>query len=273
MGFLHLPQLGQLHYHEYGTGTRPMLAFHGYGMTGRQFEVLRRSVLPKYRVYSFDHFFHGQSQLEGWPEKQIVEGMPKALIRQYLEKWFEIHGRQRISLMGYSIGANVALVLLEHYAELVDEVLLMAPDGLFIYPGFNFLMHRAAGKFLFKTVTKSNWIAPGLLKGLKRVRVIDESLYKIAHSEMDTPQKRQDVYYTLNLIKQLQPDAVAITDAINRHKVKCYFVFGKHDMLFPKSAGMPFMNRIDPSLAHIHEVELGHWLVTPQLDEYLTQYI
>ncbi len=250
-----------------------MLAFHGYGMTGRQFEVLRRSVLPKYRVYSFDHFFHGQSQLEGWPEKQIVEGMPKALIRQYLEKWFEIHGRQRISLMGYSIGANVALVLLEHYADLVDEVLLMAPDGLFVYPGFNFLMHRAAGKFLFKTVTKSNWIAPGLLKGLKRVRVIDESLYKIAHSEMDTPQKRQDVYYTLNLIKQLQPDAVAITDAINRHKVKCHFVFGKHDMLFPKSAGMPFMNRIDPSLAHVHEVELGHWLVTPQLDEYLTQHI
>ncbi|MDB5011311.1 MAG: alpha/beta fold hydrolase, partial [Mucilaginibacter sp.] len=33
MGFLQLPALGKVHFHEYGTGTKPLLAFHGYGMT------------------------------------------------------------------------------------------------------------------------------------------------------------------------------------------------------------------------------------------------
>lgn len=271
MAFLHLPNLGQVHYHEYGIGVKPMLAFHGYGMTGRQFEVLQKSILTQYRVYSFDHFFHGQTRLEGWTEQQILTGMPKALMRAYLQEWFAQHGgSQRISLMGYSIGANLALVLLEDFAEWIDEVILMAPDGLSVYKGFNFLMHNVIGQSLFKTVTKSKWLAPGVLKGLKKVRFIDDSLYKIAYSEMDTPQKRLDVYYTLNLIKQLQPDVVNITNQINRHRIKCHLIFGKHDMLFPKSSAQAFISKLDDP--QVHEVPLGHWLVTPQLDEYLLNH-
>ena len=78
MGFLQIPGLGKVHYHEYGSGDKPMLAFHGYGMTGKQFHVLKESVLTKYHVYGFDHFFHGESELEGWTEKQILEGMPRS---------------------------------------------------------------------------------------------------------------------------------------------------------------------------------------------------
>jgi pimeloyl-ACP methyl ester carboxylesterase len=245
MAFLQLPALGQIHYHEYGTGTKPMLAFHGYGMTGRQFEVLQKSVLSKYRVYSFDHFFHGKTELNSWTEQQILSGMPKELMRSYLQAWFNQH----------------------EFAEWIDEVILMAPDGLSVYKGFKFLMHNPAGKYLFKTVTKSKWLAPGVLKSLKQVKFIDESLYKIAYSEMDTPQKRQDVYYTLNHIKQLQPNVVKITGLINQYQIKCHLIFGKYDMLFPKSSAANFINRLNSP--QVHEVPQGHWLVTPQLDEYL----
>ena len=267
MGFLQLPKLGKIHYHEYGTGSKPMLAFHGYGMTGRQFEVLEKSVLSRYRVYSFDHFFHGETKLTGWEEQQILAGMPKAFMREYLEEWFNMNGRQHISLMGYSIGANLALVLVEEFAEWIDEVILIAPDGLSVYKGFNFLMHQPVGKALFKTVTKSKWLAPGVLNGLKKAKFIDESLYKIAYSEMDTPQKRLDVYYTLNHIKQLKPNVVKITSEINRHNIKCHLVFGAYDMLFPKSSALPFIKMLNKP--QVHELPLGHWIVTSQLDEYL----
>ncbi len=104
-----------------------MLAFHGYGMTGKQFQVLKESILTDYHVYGFDHFFHGGSELAGWTEKQILEGMPKALVKAYLEEWFKIYGRQKVSLMAYSIGANLALLLLEEFPEWIDEIILMAP--------------------------------------------------------------------------------------------------------------------------------------------------
>jgi pimeloyl-ACP methyl ester carboxylesterase len=267
MGFLRLPGLGTVHYHEYGKGTKPLLAFHGYGMTGKQFNVLEQSILSEYKVYGFDHFFHGESRLDGWTEQQILTGMSKAMVRLYLEEWFKVYGRQRISLMAYSIGANFVLVLLEEYAELVDEIILMAPDGFAGYEGFKFLQHHAIGRTLFKGITKSKWIAPTVLKTLKRMKVIDDSLYTIAYNEIDTPKKREDVFYTLNLIRFLQPDMKKVAEAINHYHIKCLIIFGKDDLLFPKKPAMPAIELLNN--AEVHEVPMGHWLVTAALDMYL----
>ena len=269
MGFLHLPGLGKVHFHEYGTGNKPLLAFHGYGMTGRQFHVLEKSVLPKYHIYGFDHFFHGESRLDGWTDEQIRIGMPKNMVRLYLQEWFRVYGEQRFSIMGYSIGANLALILLEDYAHLVDDVILMAPDGLAVYKGFHFLLHNPLGKFLFRGVTKSKWLAPFVLKSAKRAGIIDDSLYQIAYNEIDTEQKRLDTYYTLNLIRLLKPDVEKVAALINQYKINCLLIFGRDDKLFPKSAAMPFIGMLDN--AEVHELELGHWLVIKALDEYLVQ--
>ena len=267
MGFLHISGLGKVHFHEYGTGAKPLLAFHGYGMTGRQFHVLERSVLPNYHVYGFDHFFHGESTLDNWTEEQILAGMPKAMMRQYMEEWFKIYGRQRFSVMAYSIGANFALILAEEYADLIDDIILMAPDGITGFKGFSLLTDKSLGKYLFKHVTKSKWLTPALLKNLKRVGFIDESLYKIAHSETDTQQKRLDVYYTLNLIRLLKPDMHKVANLVNQHHINCHLIFGRYDQLFPKSAAAHFISLLTE--AKVNEAPFGHWLVTVALDEYL----
>ena len=267
MGFLQIPGLGKLHFHEYGSGSKPMLAFHGYGMTGKQFHVLKNSLLTDYHVYGFDHFFHGESKLDNWTEQHIIEGMPKAMVRAYLDEWFKQYGKQRVSLMAYSIGANLALILVEEYPDLIDEIILMAPDGLSVNKGFHFLSHQSIGKYFFRRTTKSKWLTPALLRNLKRAGFIDESLYTIAYNEIDTEQKRHDVYYTLNLIKQLKPDIPKIVQLINQYHIKCRLIFGRDDKLFPKSGAIPFIKLLDA--AEVHEVPLGHWLVTPALDEYL----
>lgn len=270
MGFLQIPNLGKVHFHEYGTGAKPMLAFHGYGMTGRQFHVLENSVLKEYRVYGFDQFFYNESMLDNWTEAQILAGMPRAMVKSYVEEWFKLYGRQRFSLMAYSIGANLALILVEEFAGLIDDVILMAPDGLSVFSGFHFLTHHRAGKFMFKHLTKSKWMATSLLKNLLRAGVIDKSLYDIAYNELDTPKKRLDVYYTLNFIRLLQPDPDKIAPLINGHNINCVLIFGRHDNLFPKQSAEAFISKLNNP--KVHHVELGHWLIVPQLDEYLTKF-
>jgi pimeloyl-ACP methyl ester carboxylesterase len=189
------------------------------------------------------------------------------MVAAYVEEWFKIHGRQRFSVMGYSIGANIALILVELFADMIDEVILMAPDGLSVYKGFNFLTHQPVGRYFFRQATKSKWLAPALLKNLKKVRFIDDSLFQIAYNEIDTEQKRQDVYYTLNLIRLLKPDTSKIAELINRNEIKCRLIFGKADNLFTRSAAEPFISLLNAP--EVHEVELGHWLVIKELDEYL----
>lgn len=267
MGFLNVAGLGKLHFHEYGSGTKAMLAFHGYGMTGKQFHVLENSVSRHYHIYGFDHFFHGQSELNGWNERQILGGMPREMVRLYAEEWFKIYGMQRFSVMGYSIGANFALLLVEEYPELIDEIILLAPNGISDFKGFDILTGRPLGKLLFRIVTKSKWLAPFILRLLKNTTIIDESLYKIAFSETDTPGKRLDVYYTLNLIRHLKPDVEKVAVLINDYKIKCTLVFGRHDQLFPKASAAAFINALND--ADVREAPFGHWLVTAKLDEYL----
>jgi pimeloyl-ACP methyl ester carboxylesterase len=267
MGFLQLPGLGKVYYHEYGTGSKPLLAFHGYGMTGRQFNVMEKSILSKYRVHGFDHFFHGDSVLENWDESQIIAGMPREMVKLYLLEWFKVYGEQKVSLMAYSIGADFALILLEEFPEWIDEIILMAPDGVTPYKGFEFIQQHPVGRRLFKKTTKSTWMAPSVIKNLKRFKVIDHDLFTIAYNEIDTPKKRQDVYYTLNLIKNLKPNTAKLVAILNEQPIKSVFIFGKDDLLFPKKAAEPFLNQLKN--AEIHEVPMGHWLVTPQLDEYL----
>ncbi len=99
------------------------------------------------------------------------------------------------------------------------------------------------------------------------MRFIDDSLYKIAYSEINTEKKRLDVYYTLNLIRLLKPDVEKVAGLINQHQIRCTLIFGRDDQLFPKSAAMPFINLLEK--AEVHEVPLGHWLVVPALDDYL----
>ncbi len=270
MGFLQIANLGKVHFHEYGPGKKPLLAFHGYGMTGKQFHVLEKSVLQDFHVYGFDHFFHGESALDNWTEAQILAGMPKALVRDYVEEWFKVYGRQRFSVMAYSIGANLALILVEEFADMIDEIILMASDGITTYQGFNFLTNKPVGRLFFRTFSKSKWLMPSLLKNLLRFGIIDEALYKIAHSETDTQKKRDDVYYTLNLIRRLKPNEKKVAALINEYQIKTRLIFGKFDNLFPKSGARYFIDLLDG--ADIHEVELGHWLVTPALDEYLINF-
>lgn len=267
MGFLQLPGLGKVHFHEYGTGPKPLLAFHGYGMTGRQFHVLEKSLLTKYHVYGFDHFFHGESRLEGWTDKQIRAGMTKKMMYTYLQEWFKVYGEQRISILGYSLGANLGLTLAEEYAHLIDDLILIAPDGLSVHTGFYILTHHVLGKPLFRLATKSKWLAPFILKTVKAFGVIDESLYQIAYNEIDTEQKRLDAYYTLNLIKLLRPDVAKLAGLVNQYNINCTLIFGTGDHLFPKSVAKNFIAMVNNP--KVHEVKMGHWLVTKALDEHL----
>ena len=122
---------------------------------------------------------------------------------------------------------------------------------------------------MFGRLTKSKWQTPALLKMLKKINFIDDSLYTIAYDEIDTKKKRLDVYYTLNLIKQLKPDVDKVTALINQHNIKCRLIFGKFDDLFPLPAAGNFIGKLNK--VQVDEVYLGHWLVTPALDEYLVK--
>ncbi len=267
MGFLEIEGLGKVHYHEYGSGEKLLFAFHGYGMTGSQFMVFEQSLLKQYRIVAFDHFFHGTSYLYEVKEASILKGMPPGFLTNYLNNWFKQFGKQRFSLMAYSIGANMALFLLENFAGQVDEIILLAPDGLVPHRGFHFLRASFIGKKLFKKLIYSSWMMARALKLLKMIRVIDPALYVIAHHETDTHEKRLNAYFTIHFLKNIRPDIKKIAALINQNHIRCRLYFGEHDNLFPQKNSKKLLSLLDKP--ELYVLPLGHWLVTTELDNYI----
>lgn len=269
MGFLDVKGLGKIHYHEYGSGEKLLFAFHGYGMSGIQFNVFEQSLLKQFRIVSFDHFFHGTSYLEEVNEASILAGMEPGFLKAYINTWFEAFGEERFSLMGYSIGANLALFLVEHFAPIVDELILLAPDGLVPHRGFHFLRTSFIGQKLFRKMTYSNWMMTSALKLLRHLRVIDHSLYTIANHEIATSEKRLDAYFTIHFLKNIQPDIEQIATLINQYHIRCRLYFGKFDDLFPPANSKKLVRLL--SRPELYVVPMGHWLIIPELDTYMAK--
>jgi hypothetical protein len=61
------------------------------------------------------------------------------------------------------------------------------------------------------------------------------------------------------LVKQLQPDVEKVIQIINQNNIKCLFIYGKDDLLFPKSAAMPVLNRLkSPNTRSTHGALAGN---------------
>ncbi len=269
MGKLEIEGLGSVHYHEYGSGEKLLFAFPGYGMSGSQFSVLQKSLMQQYKIIAFDHFFQESSQLYVVKEASVLAGMQPEFLKLYLKNWLDQSPDLRFSLLGYSIGANMALYLTQLFASQVDELILMAPDGLAVHKGLHFLRASFIGKKLYKRLTYSKWMMATALKTLKRLQVIDANLYNIARHEIGTAEKRQNAFFTIHFYKKIKVDIAQTAALINQYNIRCQLYFGKYDKLFPPKNAVKLLGLLNHPEMYI--VPADHWLVTSALDDYIAK--
>ncbi len=117
-----------------GSGEKLLICLHGFGESALHFKCLAPALGDTYTIIALDMPLHGKTE----------DDLP-ALIAQLLEQ----HGRQRFSLMGYSMGGRLALCVIEKMAAQVDELILLAPDGLKNNPWHLFVTQTSWGNKIF----------------------------------------------------------------------------------------------------------------------------
>lgn len=262
-------ETSNLHYHEYGSGNEVLLAFHGFGMRGTQFRVLEEAFGKKYRIISFDLFFHGETKLNDNSVHHIRRGLDAkefaAHIGQFLDA--EFPHLEKVSLLSYSIGTRMALCLIENLPQRISSTYLIAPDGiepnrLLKLGGANFVVNRIFYKLVYspKTVTF-------LLNSLLKLNYIDADIHRILKAEFGTVETRLTCYNTITYYAQLKFNRKRIAEAINQHQIDCHLYFGKKDKLFPSKIGERFSTLLrEPN---IHVFDGGHELVNAEMNNYL----
>ncbi|WP_242916283.1 alpha/beta fold hydrolase [Pontibacter liquoris] len=224
----------KLHYRVIGHGSRVLLAFHGYGQSSAYYQPMEKALGSEYTIYAFDLFFHGHSQLH-----KHTTPLTKDLLQAFITHFLDKYKVERFSVMAFSMGGKFALTLAERMPERLEELFLIAPDGISTSFWYNIATYPGWLQQLFKrTVLKP---APffTLLQVLGKYNLVHKSLVRFARFQMDTTPKRLRIYRSWIGFRNLSFDIRNIVAQLNRHQVPVTMFLGEFDQVIsPRRVGV-----------------------------------
>lgn len=227
-------KLVNLHYYRFGNGPKTMLCFHGYGMHGKQFFVLKEKLGDEYTFYGFDLFFHKETMLHDQSIEQVKRGISKIDYCELITAFCAHQAIDRFSVIGYSLGTHYASVLAEKEAQRIDELFILAPSFLKILPILQVFSKNVVANLAFRKLFLSERGIEMVLSVCKKVGVIDLKSHGILSKEMATPQLRFAFYANVTYLRYLQAKQSDLIETLNDNKVKCHFIFGERDKMYPQ---------------------------------------
>lgn len=243
-----------LEYIRFGNGPEKLLCFHGFARSMNDYLLFREELEKKYTVYSFHFFHHGKSV---YPENRIDQNtLTNGEMRDIFLHFFEQEKIERFSLMGYSMGGKISFSLLQHFYSQINEMFLMAPDGIKVNFWYSFTSKNRIGNSLYRFLLKKPEPFFRFMRAIKLYRLLSDKLYRFVLNNLESEEKRQLVYNVWLTLRQIEPDAKVSARLINENKIKCYLFFGKYDSVIPPRIGEYFVSMLDEK--NIFVVETGH---------------
>ncbi|MEM9298302.1 MAG: alpha/beta hydrolase [Bacteroidota bacterium] len=243
-------EFGELKYHIHTGGSKVLLAFHGFGQDDTALLPCIEKLKFEYTVYSFRHFFHGS--IWNFKDKPLTKGLWKKIIEELLSK----HNIDSFELLGFSLGAKVALSTLELFVKKVRKVHLLAPDGIQTNVWYNLATYPSIFRYYFRSMIVQPKRFYSILNGLHRFHLVDNSLLRFAASQMDTASKRHRVYYSWIVYKKLNVNRYTLIELMNQSQCQVAFWLGRYDKVILRKGIESFANQLDKKSLRV--LECGH---------------
>lgn len=254
MGTLVVEKYVQLEFEVFGNGEKPLLCFHGFNRSPWDYRVFEKELGSIYTFYSFYLFFYGESRVI---EKDSIT---KKEFRELLLKFLDEQKIEKFSVMGFSLGGRLALMLTELFPERIEEVFLLAPDGLKKNSWHHQGLSSIAGRRLFKYLVESPVFFFKIASVLKKRKLIPESLYNFALFHMENEEKRKKVYNVWMAMRKLIPDLKKIFQAAKEYALQIHIIFGKYDKVIPHKILVPLPEHLQGKIVK-HIWNSGHFLL------------
>jgi pimeloyl-ACP methyl ester carboxylesterase len=229
----------KLHYAKAGNGDKHMLIFHGFGQDISAFDYLTRSLAKHFSFYVFDLYFHGKSE---WAHGEQV--LSKKEWRETMATFLADNKIDRFSVAGFSLGGKFVLATLEAYANRVDKIFLIAPDGI----KTSFWYSLATYPFFLRKFFKSMIFHPErflrIAEFLNKKGVVDNGLIRFAEWQMGSEEKRFRVYYSWVVFRHLAFSQRKIARLINEQNIDFTLIVGKYDKVIEPKNMESFLKKL-----------------------------
>ncbi len=248
-------QHNEIHCLSMGTGKKLLLAFHGFGSDALLFQPLSVLLEEEYTLVSVNLPGHGITR---WRDKYMAPKDLMAII-QGIKNDF---GATQISLIGFSLGGRVCLTIIEQQPDWIEQVVLLAPDGLKKNFWYQAATRNVLGRILFQhfLADPERWIHR--FSGLQKLGLLPEAHIRLARTHLKDEQVRKQVALVWPVMSRLMPHMGKVQWNINKHKIKTDLFMGRSDKLFPPETGKSFLRNLKEN-ARLHILDCGHQLLHP----------
>lgn len=212
----------KLSYIVYGSGEQTLLLFHGYGQNKTLFDNIPEAIQTSYKLIAIDLFGHGDSTF--YHKKHI----PLSDWKEYIAGILQTENIDKFSILGFSLGARVAIHTAYLFKNKVSELTLLAPDG--IVPSRVYKL--ATTNWLFKKLFYSFVFNPRAYRTLielaKKLRLIDKYTFDFFIRVLNQKSRRFKLYRIWNMYSLMTMSFQAIEKSLpNKPKV----FLAKRDLL------------------------------------------
>lgn len=233
-----------------GNGKKKFIAFHGFGQDGNAFSPLV-SNNSDVTIYSFDLPYHGKTIIHD-PINTISNEEIQDVVQQLMKRT----SIDKFSLLGFSIGVKLLFPVLSKFYTNINEVWLLAPDGIKKNFWYSVATESRPMRFLFRQILNYPTVMNRAGHLLQSIGIVDQQTLLIAVKSIATQKKRDQVYHTWTYLRKLEFSLNELVKILNAEKIPVYFVIGKTDKVIDKSSITSFHQKLINST--VIELSSGH---------------
>ena len=243
-----------LPYKKYGFGSEILLAFHGFGRSGNDFEVFEKDLGQHYTIIAFDFFYHGVNARNLYDP---IESFTSSILANMLEKLLWEEKKVRFSVIGYSLGAKLVLGIIHRLPHRIYELFLLAPDGFTPDYARRILSKTFIGKHISRFAVNNPSAFLAAINASKILGFINEKQQRFFLMSIKTYEDRKRIYLTWQLLKEYSTHLDLANHYLKTRPIRFELFLGKHDQIIKLSFTDKFMKRLKGK-ATTHLLDCGH---------------
>ena len=243
-------------YIDSGKGDELWLAFHGYGQEAEVMLHFMETLRPNARILSFDLPLHGKTEM-------VYNVLSISNVSDLLSTVLRKEKANNCSLVGFSLGGKIVLKLVELAPGKLNQILLIAPDGLKINPLYWLVTNTFLGKEFFELIVRFPQPLLFTSRILAQLGLMNKKIDAFVFVQLNTRAKREKVLKTWVTFKKLTPSLKDVRNKIWRYQINPMLVFGIQDrVIHPRLAKK--LSGTNCSTAQVVMLDTGHNLTTKE---------
>lgn len=240
-----------------GQGPEKIVVFHGFDQNIHSFDFLIEELNgEEFTIYVIGLIHHDSTCID---DRKISQKLNKKHLIEFFENFCKLESIISFQLIGYSLGARIAVNISLVKNLGTKGVILLAPDGICINKWYS-LMTNFPGELFFRIVVKYNSFGKLIKKAVTSLNLVSHKEKKLMSYAFEEPGRLKKIYRTWISYSKINFSFKELRKLSENAQYKVTFVFGKYDKIIG-DCPINKLNKIACMSENLLVIEEGHNLL------------